>query len=360
MKVSHEHSAQIRAVYQLTNVKGKALLAMFPQYKPATIYKHAKKPINGEPVFDKRTLNRGRPRKLTSKDERMAVRKLLKLRSTERTFCSPRIQLEAGLLHVSNRTVRRALRRHGYKYLRSRRKGMLLLRDLPKRRAWCRITKLLLKRMPRYFTDEVSMYVDGVGFEYKTNPMDQARAPKAREWRRDGEGLSFNCTAKGRKEGVRQAHFMVGISHKRGVVLCIPYDGQITGRMFADMVENHFEDAFRKCKHPHKKFFLMDGCPRQGAKIAKKAMKARSIYYTAVPARSPDLNCIENFFNLMKKKHRQDALDRQITYETFQEFRDRVMKLMLDYPTEHINSMIESMPKRVNMVLYKRGQRIKY
>ena len=54
IKISHEHSAQIRAAYQLSNVRGKNLIKMFPQYSKAAIYKHAKKPLRLAPVFDKR------------------------------------------------------------------------------------------------------------------------------------------------------------------------------------------------------------------------------------------------------------------------------------------------------------------
>ena len=47
----------------------------------------------------------------------------------------------------------------------------------------------------------ISFYLDGKGFQYKSNSYDQARAPGAREWRKRGEVLKFNCTAKGKKEG---------------------------------------------------------------------------------------------------------------------------------------------------------------
>ena len=55
---------------------------------------------------------------------------------------------------------------------------------------------------------------------FKTNPLDQARAPKAREWRKKNEGLEIGCTAKGKKEGSVNSNFMVGISYNGGVVLC--------------------------------------------------------------------------------------------------------------------------------------------
>ena len=80
IKISHEHSAQIRVAYQLSNVRGKNLIKMFPQYSKAAIYKHAKKPLNGEPVFDKRKMNKGRPKKLTVQDERCILHTIPKLR----------------------------------------------------------------------------------------------------------------------------------------------------------------------------------------------------------------------------------------------------------------------------------------
>jgi len=38
--------------------------------------------------------------------------------------------------------------------------------------------------------------LDGKGFEFKSNPSDQARAPKGRLWRKRKEGLDIHCTAK--------------------------------------------------------------------------------------------------------------------------------------------------------------------
>ena len=73
-KIPLEHSAQIRAAYQLSKVRGEELLKLFPQYSKAAVYKHAKKPLNGDPVFDKRKQNKGRPKKLSPQDERSILR----------------------------------------------------------------------------------------------------------------------------------------------------------------------------------------------------------------------------------------------------------------------------------------------
>ena len=88
------------------------------------------KPINGEPVFDRRKLNAGQPRKVNSRDERRLIKQVPKRhkqdRKQDRTFCSPRIQMEAGLRDkISNNTVQRCLNQHGYNYYQSKGKCML-------------------------------------------------------------------------------------------------------------------------------------------------------------------------------------------------------------------------------------------
>ena len=110
---------------------------MFPQYCKAAIYKHAKKPINVEPVFDKRKTNKGRPTKLSVQNKRSIVRSVSSLRIKVGSFASKRIQLESGVSHVSNRAIRNHLNKKGYHYLQSRKKGLLNAGDLKARVKFC-------------------------------------------------------------------------------------------------------------------------------------------------------------------------------------------------------------------------------
>ena len=76
------------------------------------------------------------------------------------------------------------------------------------------------------WTKKVAFYLDGVSFAHKTNPADEAKAPKGRIWRRANEGLDRGCTAKGSHEGSggKLVKMMVVITHEEGVVLCDQYD----------------------------------------------------------------------------------------------------------------------------------------
>ena len=71
----------------------------------------------------------------------------------------------------------------GYHYCRSRKKGFMTENDLRLRMKFCRNIKSNNLGI-NFWRDGISFYFDGTGFIYKKNPMDQATAPNAREWRK--------------------------------------------------------------------------------------------------------------------------------------------------------------------------------
>ena len=80
-----------------------------------------------------------------------------------------------------------------------------------------------------------------------------------------------------------------------------------------------------------------------------------------IPARSPDLNPIENFFHLVRKKLKADAIEQNITKEKYTEFVQRIRKTMSEgIPIETMNNLISSMPKRLALVVKNKGLRTKY
>lgn len=79
-----------------------------------------------------------------------------------------------------------------------------------------------------------------------------------------------------------------------------------------------------------------------------------------MPARSPDLNLIENFFHLIQEKLCRDALNGNITEETFEQFSSHVRESMVNFPVESINRIIDIMDRRIFEVLKKKGERLRY
>jgi len=330
-------------------------------YSKATIYRHAKKAIVAHEVFDKRKQNKGRPRKLTDRDRRSLLRQVPILRETVGSFTTPRLRVAAGIApNVCDETVRRVLRDAGYRYYHSRKKGLLTKKDLQLRLRFARRIKRLLPQ--NFWQDGIGFYLDGAGFQHKYDPRDEARSTRTMAWRRRDEGLEPNCTAKGSHvgSGGRVAKFMVAIAYGKGVILAEQYQERLNGAMFARFIQRHFEATFEKGSNPRGKLFLQDGDPSQNSKKAKLSLETVGARKFAIPARSPDVNPIENVFNYVKMELRAQALNRNITQENFLQFSARVKETLENVPIAYVDKTIDSMNGRMELIIKSRGKRIKY
>lgn len=358
IKISNEMSIYLRFLHHEKNMSCMQIKQRFPKYALRSIHRHCKKllPVD-QPVVDKRKQNKGRPRKLTSRDERNVVRAISKLRKKQAAFTAKKIREEAGIVHASTRTVCRMLNKHGYHYCQARKKGLLNKSDKAKRLEFARKAKTF---SDDFWERNIAFYFDGVGFGHKSNPHGEARATSTMTWRKPKEGLQR--TTKGKKEGSggRMAHFFVGISHQKGVVLCERYECKLTGESFATFVRRKFPAAFIASGKADCKTFLQDGDPRQVSKAAKNAMIDIGCDMFAIPPRSPDLNPIENIFHQVRKQLKDDALQLEITRENYEQFYTRVQKTLKEFSVDFINKTIESMNRRIDMVIKTKGERTKY
>ena len=159
----------------------------------------------------------GRRKKISPEQEALILGSIEELRDREGSFSSRRLMERTGIIgHVSARTVRRLLRK----------KGLMSQSDKDTRVTFAR--RMQADYPLNVWKDSIAFYLDGVLFVYKTNPMDQARAPKGRVWRKKSEGLTQGCLAKGRKVGTggKVAKLMAAISHGKGVLVCDRYESK--------------------------------------------------------------------------------------------------------------------------------------
>ena len=197
---------------------------------------------------------------------------------------------------------------------------------------------------------------------HKVNPSENAKTYRTRTWRKKAEGLLIDCTAKGRKEGTgrKMAKFFVAIAYGKGVIKCEPYEGHVNGAMFSEFIRTHFNDMFRKSANPEGKLFLQDGDPSQNSALAHLAIDFVGGKLFQIPARSPDLNPIENIFHIVSKQLHNDAQQKNITKESFEQFQRRVCFTLENVSGETIDKTIESMGRRINLVIESKGIRTKY
>ena len=306
-------------------------------------------------------LKRGPKFKLTEREKRQLIRCLRILRMRDGTFTCKNLMEESGIdqRQVSVRTVTRYLNSQGYFYLQTRRKGLMTDEDRAKR---VKFAKNMQKNYrPDVWTQEIAFYLDGTAFTHKRNPMDQARAPQRRIWRKKNEGLANGCISKGRKEGTggNLVKLVVAISYDKGVICCEPYE-RMCGTYFESFIDQHFERLFQAAGKGHRRLWIQDGDPSQNSALARAAMQRAHSNLIKLPARSPDLNPIENIFPIVGKILKKQAKERNLRRESFSEFKARVIDVFLSLPVQTVNRLIASMSKRIRVVIAKRGARTKY
>ena len=136
----------------------------------------------------------------------------------------------------------------------------------------------------------------------------------------------------------------------------------MTGDYFASFIRNFFHKLFKANgkRKGNEKIFLMDNCPCQTSAKAKKALRSIGATMRVIPARSLDLNPIENMFNVLRKRLEGEVKEKNITHETWDEFVARVKRNIWSMPIDYIDKTIASMPKRIKLVISGKGHRTKY
>ena len=187
-KMTEQDSMYIRTLTQKCGIavceiiKNPNKYPLISKYPKSTIYRHAKKSLNKIAV-DGRRENTGRPRKSNERIKRIIKREITQMRISNGTFSSAELQTSCGLTNISNSTFRRVLKQMGYNWRNTRRKGKVLKKDLRARLKFCRKMERLELNTPNFWCDGIALYVDGVGFEYKSNPYEHAKSLGSREWR---------------------------------------------------------------------------------------------------------------------------------------------------------------------------------
>ena len=130
----------------------------------------------------------GRHKSLTERDECKLKRAIIQLREKSPNFTVMEVVQCSGISPTiaTYRTFLQYVKRLGYGFFQSRKKGVLTKKDLKIRRKFARS---MATKPQDYWTSDVSFYLDGVSFIYKSNPRSDVLKPKNRAWRKRGEGL---------------------------------------------------------------------------------------------------------------------------------------------------------------------------
>ena len=218
-----------------------------------------------------------------------------------------------------------------------------------------------VKENPAFWTNEVAFFLDAVSFVHKYNPQTGASSNRSRVWRKKGEGLKFTSRGSKNLAGGRRIHVLVAIAYGKGVILKVAYE-KMNGEYFGQFIRTHFNITFARAgpKMNGRRLFVMDNDPSQRSKSATMALTDIEAELLEIPPRSPDIDCIENVFHLVKRYLEEEAIAENITNETFEQFKQRVFRALDSIPSGVIDNIISSMNSRIQAILLSKGHRTKY
>lgn len=137
----------------------------------------------------------------------------------------------------------------------------------------------------------------------------------------------------------------------------VKIDGIMRKEDYLLILQNNMPDFVDESAYPEDEvIFQQDGDPKHTAKIVKEWLSNQRFQTMQWPAQSPDLNPIENLWALLKKRL---ALYDQAP-KNLSELWSRVQTEWSNIPNQHIQNLVESMPKRVRSVIKAKGLWTKY
>ena len=158
-------------------------------------------------------------------------------------------------------------------------------------------------------------------------------------------------------------HLIVAISYGKGVIFAEPYE-TMTADFFAHFIRRNFPtptlfETAGKDEAPQK-IFVMNNDPSQTSAKSMATLMDMSYTMQKIPARSPDLNPIENVFHIVRKRINAQIKESNVTRQTWDEFKQMIQYNIWSTSRNVIDKTISSMSKRLAEIVNTNGRRTKY
>lgn len=143
------------------------------------------------------------------------------------------------------------------------------------------------------------------------------------------------------------------LAYGRGVKL-VKISNNFNSKEYKELLEKEFGDN----DLGKELVFLQDNCPRHKAKDPTEFFKTEKLYIIKTSPVSPDLNCIENVWNLMDRKLKNYLKSNFINNEN--ELFIKVNEFANQIPIETINKLVDSTQTRIKECFRANGKATRY
>lgn len=281
---------------------------------------------------------RGRKRETDSRTDRRM--KITVARSKSVVTSDIKSDLNAMGIAISNGTIKNRLHEKGYYGYIKRKVPMISKKNELKRKAYAK----KYQNHPNSFWSNI-MYVDEKKFEL---------IPKHRReiiWRQKNRAYDVGNT----KPYTRSQSVMVwacfGAAGVGNIVL-IP--NTMSGAMYREILKKNFRESAQKIGLKRGWYLLQDNDPKHKSKIVQTELDKMKIKRIDHPAQSPDLNPIENLW---------DVVDRKIPTEdrnSIETFTNAIIREWNNIAIETCRNLAMSMRDRMKEVLEMKGRATHY
>lgn len=245
-------------------------------------------------------------------------------------------------LKISDRTIRRRIAERGLKSYFARKRPMISKVNKNKRLLFARnhINK------PLEFWKHV-IWSDESKFELFN------KKRRLRVWRKSDEGL-------------QDRHLQPTMKHGGGNIIvwdCFSWfgagnltqiNGTMTAEVYIDILCENLEESMLKMGLESNYTFQQDNDPKHTAKKTRAFFRSTRIKLMEWPPQSPDLNPIENLWAILDNKvDKTDVTNKQTYFAALQKAWD-------DLDPQHLRNLVETMPKRLQLVIKAKGGHIDY
>jgi transposase len=128
--------------------------------------------------------------------------------------------------------------------------------------------------------------------------------------------------------------------------------GTMDSIVYQDIIDENLPTMFEL--YPEGFTLQQDNARPHTSRSTTEFMKKKKILVLKWPAGSPDLNPIENVWGIMKRKIERAGK------KTVAEWKEEIQKIWEEINHDILRSLVESMPRRLRMVIEAKGETNKY